>query len=197
MKKSILNNIAQFILIVFSVVLGLYLSERIEERKNEKEAQLLLSKITAEVNDNKQLIAYWAPYHRQIAQRLDSLDNNARFVERFINDKSALFEEVLTRGNFMGRMPSSDAWDIAKAHPLIINFDYDELLILSKIYNQQQMTFEPVDKISETFFSPNFNAKENAKSNLQKIKSLMREIASREGQLMEFYNEAENVLNFQ
>lgn len=196
-KKSIISNITQLILIVFGVVLGIFLSERIEEQKNNKEALMLLSKITSEVSDNKSLIEYWAPYHGDIAKGLDSLQNDEVFVESFINDKSALFKEVLTRGNFMGRMPSSDAWDIAKSHPLIVNFDYDELLILSKIYNQQKSTFGSVDKISEVFFSPDFNTRENAKFNLQKISNLMQEIVSREMQLIEYYNEAEGILELQ
>ena len=97
----------------------------------------------------------------------------------------------------MSRMPSSDAWDIAISHPLIVNFDYDELLMLSKIYNQQNSTFEPAEKISEIFFSPEFNTKEKAKANLQKFNSRMREIVGREMQLINYYNEAEKVLKLQ
>lgn len=197
MKKSIVENITQLFLIVFSVVLGLFLSERIEDRKNEKDATKLLSKIKSEVNDNKKLLEHWAPYHGEIATSLDSLCNNEKFVENFINDKSTLFKEVLTRGTFMSRMPSSDAWDIAKSHPLIVNIDYDELLILSKIYNQQKSTFEPAAKLSEIFYSPDFNTKENAKSNLQKFNGRMQEIVGREMQLINYYNEAEKVLKIQ
>ena len=45
--------VTQFFLIVFSVVLGLYLSERIEERKNKKESEVLLAKIKLEAKDNR------------------------------------------------------------------------------------------------------------------------------------------------
>lgn len=197
MKESLIKNLSQLFLIVFSVVLGIFLSERLEEQKNKNEAMKLLSKITLEVNDNKKLLERWVPYHADIAMKLDSLSNNDVFVENFIDDKSTLFREVLTEGTFMGRMPSSDAWDIAKAHPLIVNFDYDELLILSKIYNQMESTFKPTSEISEIFFSSDFNSKESAKPNLQKLNNLMQEIASREHQLMIYFNEAEEILNLQ
>lgn len=197
MEKPIVKNITQLFLIVFSVVLGIFLSERIEEQKNKNEAAKLLSKVTSEVLENKKLLEYWAPYHRDIAKNLDSLSNDDVFVENFINDKTVLFKEVLTKGTFMSRMPSSDAWDIAKAHPLIVNLDYDELLILSKIYKQQESTFEPTDDISEIFYSPDFNAREKAKSNLQSVNNRMREVASREKTLISYYKEAEGIFKLQ
>lgn len=184
-------------LIIFSVVLGILLSERIEEQKNKKEALKLLSKITAEVNDNKMLLEEWAPYHAGIARGLDTLSSDDVFIDAFINDKSILFRKVLTAGTFMRRTPSSDAWDIAKSHPLIVNFDYDELLILSRIYNQQHTTFEPLQKIFDIALSPDFNAAADAKYNLQKFNNLMQEFVSREVQLIYYFNEAEEIFNLQ
>lgn len=63
MEKPIAKNITQLFLIVFSVVLGIFLSERIEEQKNKNEAAKLLSKVTSEVIENKKLVENWAPYH--------------------------------------------------------------------------------------------------------------------------------------
>lgn len=197
MEKSIGKNITQLFLIVFSVVLGIFLSERIEEQKNKNDAAKLLSTIISEVSENQKLLEYWAPYHADIARSIDSLSKDGLFVETFINDKTILFREVLTEGTFMRRMPSSDAWDIAKSHPLIVNIDYDELLILSKIYNQQQSTFEPTDEISDIFFSPDFNSRESAKSNLQNFSNLMQEVVSRETQLIYYFKEAEGIFELQ
>ena len=193
MKASILKNITQVILIVFSVVLGLYLSERIEERKNDKEATKLLSKIKSELNENKKLLDHWVPYHEEMLKRLDSLAKNEIFVENFIKDNSSLYQ-VFTRGTIMGETPANDAWDIAKSHPLIVHFDYADLLILSKIYNQQSMTYEPAPRIIELLLSPDFNSKEKAKPNLQAFRNQLREIVTREIQLMNYLKEAEEIL---
>ena len=194
MQKSIADNLKQLLLIVFSVVLGIFLSERIEERKNEKEAALLMSKIKSEVNDNKKLLEFYVPYHSEILASLDSLQNNDTFVDDFIADESTLFNKVLTKGNLMSRSPSNDAWDIAKSHPLVVHFDYEELLILSKIYNQQALTYEPVPKIIELLLSPDFNAKEKAKLNLHAFKNRIWEVVSRERQLLNYFKAAEKTL---
>ncbi len=39
MKKAIINNATQLVLIVFSVVLGLFLSDRIEDYKENQDAE--------------------------------------------------------------------------------------------------------------------------------------------------------------
>ncbi len=195
MKNSIVQLFIQLCLIVFSVVLGIYLSERIEERKNDKAAEELLSKVKSEINENRTIIEEWSPYHAEMARMVDSLVKEERFINAFIKDKSIFYSTVVSKGTFMSRFPSSDAWDIAKAHPLIVNFDYDQVLMLSKIYNQQKSTFEPAQEISKIVFAPDFNAKEKAVPNLQEFHMNLREIASREFTLIEYLNEAETVLD--
>ena len=196
MKTSILKNITQLLLIVFSVVLGVYLSERIEERKDEKQSVLLLSKIKSELNENKKILDYWVPYHREIVKSLDSLSNDKIFIEKFINDKSALYK-IFSRGSLMRERPANDAWDIAKSHPLIVNFDYDDLLILSKIHKQQENTYNTLPKMIELLLSPDLNSKENAKLNLQLFKNQLQDITNRELQLINYYNQAEKILDLQ
>ncbi len=79
MKQSILKYLLQVFLIVFSVVLGLYLSERIEDRKNARDAKQLLSKIKSELNENKKLLDQWVPYHGEVVRTIDSLSNDEKY----------------------------------------------------------------------------------------------------------------------
>ena len=186
--------ITQFVLIVFSVVLGLYLSERIEERKKIQESEELLAKIKAEVKDNIILLNEWVPYHQEIKWKLDSIYNDPEFIEAFVADKFAFFERLLSKGTFMGRSPANDAWDIAKAHPLIVNFEYDKLLILSRIYKQQEMTFEPAMKMIEIFDSKGVNSSQEARANLEVMLNHWHELVAREEQLMVYYREGVEIL---
>jgi len=195
MKDTVLKNITQVLLIVFSVVLGLYLSERIEDRKKEKEAARLMSKIKSELNTNKKILDKWVPYHRKVVEILDSLTNDEIFIEKFINDKTTLYA-AFTENTLMAELPTSDAWDIAKAHPLVVNFDYDELLALSRIYNQQESTFESIPRLIELLLSSNFNAPESAQKNLELFKDKLDDISLRELQLVDYYKNAEDILKY-
>jgi len=195
MSNVIKENLTQAILIVFSVVLGLYLSERIEERKNRQKSANLLAVITSEVSDNIKLMEDWASYHQEMCKNLDSLSKNEVFIAGFIKDKSILFKKVVTRRTFMARYPANDAWDIAKSHPLIVNVDYDKLLMLSKVYNQQNATFEPMSEIFELYSSKNVNIEKEAKSNLEFISDRMKELVARELLLMHYYKEAKEIFD--
>lgn len=191
------ENITQVILIVFSVVLGLYLNERIEERKNRQESENLLTLIKTEVSENVQLMEEVTVYHKEIHENLDSLRKNEKFIIEFIKDKSILFNKLLTRRTFLHRYPANDAWDIAKSHPLIANIDYNKLLILSKIYNQQKLTFEPMQEMFEIHSSKDLNIEQDAESNLKSISDKIHELVAREVLLMHYYKEAEEILDLQ
>ena len=192
---AIKEYIMQCLLIVFSVVLGLYLSERIEERKTRQESEELLTTIKAEVKDNMGLLEKWAPYHQDIYKNLDSLKENEAFIAAFINDKSILFEKLLTRGTLMGRSPANDAWDIAKSHPLIMNIEHEQLIILSKVYKQQKGTFEPMYKMGDIFNSKDVNKEQDAKLNLELLSDHFHELVAREIELIRYYKIAAEILD--
>lgn len=196
MKESMVKNVTQIFLIVFSVVLGLYLSERIEDRKDEKEAKKLMSKIKSELNTNLKILNDWVPYHREIVSKLDSLAKEENFIEDFVTDKSKLYD-AFSRQTLMGQSPTSDTWDIAKSHPLIVNFDYEELSALSRIYNQQETTFEPIPRMVELLLSSDFNERGSARLNLILFKDKLDDISMRELQLISYYKEAEVILKYQ
>lgn len=194
MKDTFIKNATQIFLIVFSVVLGLYLSERIEERKTRIEAQKLLSKIASEVSENKKLMDIWVPYHQEVIKNWDSIYSDETFMEKFYIDQSILYKTLFTKNTIIGRMPVNDAWEIAKSHPLMVDIDYDKLLILSKVYNQQENTFEPFPRILDLLREPDFNHKDKALTNLKSFKGLMVDLVALELQLMVYLNEAEEVL---
>ena len=105
MSTTIKQNLTRVILIVFSVVLGLYLSERIEERKQQREARELLAILKAEIQENIVILNEWVPYHQIISRRLDSLAQEPEFIEAFIESKEVFYDELLTKGNIMGASP--------------------------------------------------------------------------------------------
>lgn len=175
----------------------MYLSESIEAYKNKKDAANILSKVKAEVNDNRRIIEYWSPYHQEIKAKLDSLIKEESFVERFVESESALFQEVFSRNTIMSDLPSKDAWEIAKSHPLVVNFDYDQLLSLSKIYSQQEFTFKPISDIVNLMIAQGFNDKPVAKDNLDELRRQMREIVGREKQLLSYLDKAEQILGLE
>lgn len=188
--------LTQILLIVFSVVLGLYLSERIEDSKKKKESEELLATIKSELRDNIRLMEDWVPYHIEIKDKLDSLSKEPAFIQEFIDNKYAFFQ-LFTRGSFMKTFPTDDAWDIAKSHPLIVNIDYDKLLILSRVYSHQENAFEPGFKMFDLLESKGVNSEEDAAINLELMSNRMNEMVAREVDVIYFYRKAAELLELE
>ncbi len=189
MKKEIKEYIVQIILIVFSVVLGLYLNKKIEDRNDRKEAEKLFSIIKQELTNNRTLLLDWQPYHKEISENLRDSLRSETFVQAFIKNRFSIFK-LATRGSIMGASPSSDAWEMAKSNPILMNIGYDKMFLLSKIYNQQRDAFVPADEMYKLYGSTDFNAAEHAEENLLILQGHFSELVGRESALIKYYNQA-------
>lgn len=194
MKKSITNYLTQICLIVFSVVLGIFLSERIEEGKRKRESGILFATIQSELKDNIRILNKWVPYHEEVHQKLDSLAKDEGFLVEFITDRDVLYAKLLKKGTFMGESPGSDAWDIAKSHPRIVNIDYEKLYAISRIYKQQEITFEPGMEMFKIMQSKDVNKPGEAEVSLALMLDRMFELVARERQLVFYYQEGIEIL---
>jgi len=185
MKKVIEVYIPQLLLIVFSVVLGLYLNQKMLERNNKKKAEQLLSMVRSEINTNQKILEEWYPYHRKVVIKLDSVKNDPKFIKAFEQDKNALFQLLFSRPSFMGETPTDAAWEVTKLNSVVSEIDFKKMSLLTKAYHQQQMTFQPVlPKLMDFFQKPFLNSPENAEENLNALSSMLNELVAREDELL-------------
>lgn len=189
MKKLIYEYVPQVILIVFSVVLGLYLNQKMVERTERQDAAKILNIIKSEVLGNQKILKDWGAYHQEIKFNFDSLVREEKFVEEFIANKEILFGKLFTRKTFMQESLSKSAWEISKNNPVISKIDYDKMLWLDKIYNQQKIAFEPAMEMFELYYSTGVNDVSVAAENLKIMSKFMSECAGREGLLFNYYND--------
>ena len=196
-QKRIFEYCAQATLIVFSVVLGLYLNEKIANHNQYKESQKLLSHIKYEISQNSDHLNDWHPYHQKVYAKIDELSKSDTFLGTFIKDKNTLFAESMSRGTFLDRFPSGAAWEISKSNPNISRIDHEDMILLSNIYKQQELTFAPFDDMFKLINSSDFNSPELAQANLGIVKRHMREIVAREKQLLYYYEQAYSQLNIE
>jgi len=194
LKKIIEVYLPQVFLIVFSVVLGMYLNQKMLERNDRKKADKLLSMVEAEVKSNQRILKDWYPYHQRMYQKLDSLKDDSNFIKDFQKDKNVLFEKLLTRGSFMKESLSDASWEVTKLNPVVSEISFDKMNILTKVYNQQKGTFEPMHKMFDLLSKPFINTPKNAKENLNLISGFVRELAAREAQLLYYYKKADELL---
>jgi len=183
MKKFFTDYIPQVLLIVFSVVLGLFLSGKISERQDKKMAKQLVGHLKKEISHNREEILEWLPYHLKLRGKLDSARNDKNFLKKFITDQTALYE-LTDKGLFNGEINTA-AWETAILSPAISEVSYEQLRDFSKVYKQIDITYEPIlNRAQDLLTSSNFNTEENAKANLFTLRTLVQELAGREISLL-------------
>ena len=193
LKKFIEVYLPQVVLIVFSVVLGLYLNQKMVERNDRIKANQLLLMVKAEIKSNQKILENWYPYHKQIYQELDSLKNDPEFIKEFQEDKDVL-KKSWTRRTFMGEIMSDASWEVAKLNPVVSEISFDKMNFLTKLYLQQSLTFTPMLDMFEIFNQPFINTPKNAKENLNLINGYMKELVARESELAYYFEAAKEML---
>lgn len=183
MKKLFQEYIPQVVLIVFSVVLGLFLSEEISKRQDKKMAEQLVGHLKKEISHNREEILEWMPYHYKLRNKLDSAIGEEVFIKSFINDPNVLFEHF-DRGLFNGTINTA-AWETAVLNPAVSEISYEQLTDFSKVYKQIDITYKPLlVRLQDLTTAGDFNASESAAGNLQTLITLIQELAGREYSLL-------------
>jgi len=184
------DYIIQVVLIVFSVVLGLFLSEKISDRNDQKRFLELEQVILSEVKDNQKLLREWYPYHREVSDDFKKLLDDEAFLNSFIENKDALLNTLMTKGTYMNRPLTDDAWSIVRSNELVSRMEYDKMLGLSKVYKQQDLTFAALEDFFDLYNISGLNQKSRAKDNLNQLEDLLNETVGREQLLLEYYEKA-------
>lgn len=188
MKKLFREFLPQVILIVFSVVLGLYLSDAISKRQQRKKAKQLEVHIKKEIQQCRDEMVTWIPYHHRVIRKLDSLKREPAFMKAFQKDASSLF--MITPRGLMNADFTTSAWEMAILNPAITEIEYERITEFSKVYEQIEITFKPLEKIMEAVYERDFNSEALAESNLTTVGNLLHELAGREYSLLANCNRA-------
>ena len=193
MMRFLKEYVSQVLLIVFSVVLGLFLSEKIKERQDKQMAQQLISHLKTEIEQCRETMLEWMPYHQDLKDKLDSLRVDDSFIKEFEKDPSAVFE-VAPRGFFNGKV-TSVAWETALLNPAISEISYHQMRDFKNVYNQLDITFfdanrSPLQKMMDLALSFDFNTPNKSKQNLQAFSTSTQELIGREIDVIIYCNKA-------
>jgi hypothetical protein len=184
MKNSLRDYFIQSVLIVFSVLLALFLDEYLNNLRSEKELNTILINIKSEVVKNEKILTRLIPYHSKVLNKIDSVLNDNNAIGKNIDSSDLLFR--LAPKGIMQELLSNTAWETAKLNGTIARIDTELLQSLAEIYDQQNLTFKPVEEIIELLYSREFLMKEKTKENLILVYRQLRELIGREKQLAKF-----------
>ncbi len=189
------DYMGECLLIVFSVLLALGLTEYFNGLHEKKQAYEILHQLKEELIANKKNAAVQYAYHLQVFKRIDSAKNNPVFAKQFL-DSGKVHLAVLMPEGALYKDLNEVAWQQAKQNDVFKYLDFSTYSLLTDIYNNQEryLNLEP----SLANLLVNYQSRDAA--NIQTTLTLIHDvlfawIVERTPRLINQYQKAINILS--
>ena len=161
--------VGESILIIFSVVLALVLTEYINNLHEKERTNEILHQLKLEVIKNKQSEDTQYAYHVQVVKNIDSALKNPAFAKQFI-DSGRLNLKVLAPDGVMRKDLNDVSWQVAKQNNIFSKIDFDTYSLLTDIYDNQMRITNAEDKLANVLLSWESRKPENLHTTLLLLK---------------------------
>jgi len=189
LRTALPKLLFESVLIVFSILLALSVSECSERSNRQERAEVALDNIRAEIASNAASLRRIVPYHQQMLARLDLLLADSASVLRsqgVIGTISRIAPEGLQPPTL-----GSTAWGIATTTDAISRIDYAQVYVLSRLYQIQHMGVETtVPRLGELLLSrETFQTEQDPLPSLRLLQLILNELVTQEQFLLQRYTE--------
>ncbi|MEM7573934.1 MAG: hypothetical protein AAF433_13590 [Bacteroidota bacterium] len=192
MKKIIRESL----LIVFSILFALVINEWRANQKLRVEKEKILDSIVLELENNLASLEEVAPYHAQVAERLNELLTQ-EYLEDSLGNQNPI-EVFLQHSGYGLQEPrvQANAWQTAQLSGTLSQFDNETIYELSKLYELQNEGVEAAwKKIVEMFYDNDSFEAIHRMAVLQKLQLSMASLSGMEEYLIEKHQKTLDFLN--
>jgi hypothetical protein len=157
--------LGECLLIIFSVILALILTEFINSLNEKKKTSEVLHQLKDELIENKNSEEEQYQYHLQVIKNINSALSNPAIANRFISNGEIDLKPIAPQGVLRHDL-NDVAWQIAKQNDILSKIDISTYSLLNDIYNNQQRITNSEDKIAQVILSWESRKPENLKTTL-------------------------------
>ncbi len=157
--------VGESLLIVFSVVLALILTEVINKIHESNQTHEVLHQLREELLANKKAEEIQYKYHLQVLKNIDSALHDDKFLKKFI-DSGRVHLYLLAPDGVLEEDLNDVAWQIAKQNNILSKIDLKTFGLFTDIYNHQQRITKTEDEIGKVLLSFESRKPENARTTL-------------------------------
>ena len=161
--------LGESMLIIFSVVLALILTEIFNKIHDNRENAEVLHQLKLELTDNKRLETEQYNYHLQVLKKIDSDLYYPGYASAFIKNGEVDIPAILTTIAPAGVMEhdlNNVAWEVAKQKDAVGKLSIETYGLLTDIYNNQQRITNSEEKIGAILLSWESRKPENLRTTL-------------------------------
>jgi hypothetical protein len=143
--------LGESLMIVFSVLLALFLTEHINKLHEKENTKSLLRSISAELNHNRKFILEMQDYNLMVLSKIDSVLVDKKLQKKLVS-KDEFHLEVIAPHGIQCRFLDNDAWAIGKNNNIISKIDIETVSILTKVYENQDRIAKIEDEVAKVIF---------------------------------------------
>jgi hypothetical protein len=157
--------LGECLLIVFSVILALVVTEFINDLNDKRRTDEILHELKEELIENKKMEKEQYAYHVQVLKNIDSALKNPAIANQFISNGEISLKFIAPEGVLRHDLNDA-AWQIAKQGNIFSKMDISTYGLLNDIYNNQQRITNSENKIAEILLSYDSRKPENLRTSL-------------------------------
>lgn len=144
--------LGESLLIIFSVLLALVLTEYFNNQHEKETTKGILKNIVAELNHNKKSLQEMKAYNLQVLTKIDSALVSRQQQEALVNNDEFQLRLIAPQG-VLYRYLENVAWTVAKNNNLMSKTDLETIALLTKVYDDQERVMKVEDEMAKLLFN--------------------------------------------
>lgn len=148
----------------------------------------VVQNVLKEVRLNNRKLLESILYHEGLLSRIDSVLADETYITGMTGEGGLQLHLIAKKG-LMQNLFGDAAWRAALLNENLSRLKTEKLQVMAKTYDQQELTFLPVNDIMGIVSSREYLMADRGKENLLLIKGQLNELYGREKRLAVFYKE--------
>jgi hypothetical protein len=161
--------IEESVLIVFSVVLALFLTELFQKIHEDSRLRQVVHELRQELISNRKAEEIQLRYHLQVLKNIEAALADPAIAQQFINN-GALNLKIIAPEGVLCRDLDDVAWQVAKQNNIFAKLDLNTYRLLTTIYDNQQRIVKSESEIARVLESWESRKPENLRITLILVK---------------------------
>lgn len=149
--KNWKEYLMESVLIVFSVLLALFLTESINNRHDKRNTEVLLRNIVSELKTNKRDILEMQDYNLQVLHKIDLVLANKGLQDSLVANHEFRLNVIAPQG-VLFRYLEDNAWAIARSNNIMSKLDIQSISLLTKVYEDIYRIRKVEDEVAKVIF---------------------------------------------
>ena len=189
---------AEASLIAFSVLFALFLNKWFDSYQKDQQRNVALESIKNELYRNSAILKIWEKKHFLIRKKITSIvtGKNDSLKNELLKSNYLNFGLLSDNQSLIDAFLTNTAWESAKSSGIISEFNFEEIKLLTNVYNMQDILMNrTVSKILDYYFETSAHNLNNLDETMLQFHLRFVELTGQETTLIDLYKSAITELN--